>query len=1731
MTNTFISHAHRLVKNICIAFVFIVTLMLTSLALAQSAYRHSVDCWLEKKSSYGVSFTGTEAGLADIHNEIRRLSSLYKVPVEIVGVVAHQESIGLYHYGSDGFVVHNPTECRYAFSNGGVISLAGGAPPPGLGLMQLTGATASGSGNIGRLITDWRFNLEQGVKVLVNKYNTALSSDPTWMQQLERENMNVLENWFYALRFYNGYRANDLTYLNAIYGKVASLPSNGRLNGLFSPVTITKPASVIANWNDGNSFVALPNNQWQDKNGTVYAGSVHVSGATPASGNPPSFRLLAGTGSGGSNPFSLVELQTNPVKEVPVISNTRYFVALDTAPDGRLYGANDDLYLINPVSGTVTTIGTIHTSGNSPISVRSIAFSPEGTLYATGDDIDPSSSFLYTINTATAVGRRIGPITGGAVWGIDFAPDGRLYGALLSLYLLDRSTGRVISEVGQLPGDGVLEIDFAGDGFIYGVRYDTGTLYRINPNTAASTPIGIYQADLWGIASQPRSGPTVASPSIVTQPTSQSVLPGANVTLSVVANGTAPLSYQWRFNGSALAGATSSTLALNNVSATQAGMYSVVVANTSGSVTSTNATLAIGVTLSFRLLAGTGSEGVNPFGLVELQTNPAREIPVISKTRYFPALDMAPDGRLYGASLSLYLIDPVGGTVTTIGSIQTSSGDFVFPDSIAFSPEGILYAKGFDSVTLTDSLWTVDPTTSIARRLGPITGGFVWGIDFAPDGRLYGANFSLYLLDRNTGRIISEIGQLPGGGVVDIDFASDGYIYGVRYDTGTLYRINPNTAASTPIGIYQSDLWGIASQPLSNLSPTKAALTDPVPGSALASATATFSWSGGSGVSDYVLYAGKSAGGKEYYSQDRGLNRTATVSNLPTDGSTIYVTLWSLIAGNWQSSEATYITFKAPIAKGVLTDPVPGSALASSSVIFSWSGGTGVSDYVLYVGKLAGGKEYYSQDRGLNRTATVQNLPTDGSTIYVTLWSLIAGNWQSNEAIYITFKAPVAITKAALTDPVPGSALVSATTIFSWSIGTGVSDYVLNVGKLTGGKEYYSQDRGLNRTATVQNLPTDGSTLYVTLWSLVAGKWESSDASYTAFKATPVQVNLSVTKPTISGSSAGAPDRLFTGEITLRAAILNESSQTLPKFSYVWQFSVPAQNRVWADFVRFDIPSLAAGASANVEYKWTAEGPGEWEFRLVADSGNAIAESNEEDNYSQPIRVSIVDRKGVATRLTSDGDSDILFQDDSGFLAVWAVQGLNVKSGSLLIPDHVEDTASRVVGTGDFNRDAKADILFQKADGTLNVWYMNGALKRTSQATLNPSRPGGGDWWKWCIAGTGDMDKDGQIDVIFQHIDGTIAVWFMDGAVRRSEATITIGSSPDPAWHVLAVSDLDGDGNADFVVQKQDSTLALWKMDGAKFISASPLETSKADAGWYIVGAGDKNGDGKADLLMQHNNRDLGVWFMNGAKRTSAQAFNPFNPGGTWSVASPLVHPSVLNRPRNGFLSFPLTGKSPYSTRIVAIFDNDKEKGSVKAYNGEVGSVDEKCYPSPENCEVRGYRKQDRKPFTLTLLNYDDEISGLKEYLFYDGHNGYDYAYSGIKGEPIYPAAPGVLVVATATIQKNGKDLWRNESVAGSVPGGPVALQWEKYHAFYIIHARGYSTWYLHASDFEPTIKAKLVEDGYASVTTDMPIAYVGDVGVEKRNHLHFGVRLGDVLIDPYGDGSGDAILWSTPTP
>ncbi len=292
-----------------------------------------------------------------------------------------------------------------------------------------------------------------------------------------------------------------------------------------------------------------------------------------------------------------------------------------------------------------------------------------------------------------------------------------------------------------------------------------------------------------------------------------------------------------------------------------------------------------------------------------------------------------------------------------------------------------------------------------------------------------------------------------------------------------------------------------------------ALMTSPTPTCALctpltlSSSNQIFSWSAGISLASnpaqgYALYLGTFLGGADIYNSGVIQGTSATVPLLPNDGSTIYVRLWSLFNGTWQTRDYTY---KAAIGTPAsIIVPDNGSTLSSSTQTFWWTPArTDVTRYWLYVGTKPGYNDICSADLGnayiepfTKYLFAVPNcaFPTDGSIIYVRLWSMmnLNTNWMYRDYAYRAVSGPAAY----MINLPPGLKNNSSTVGFLWSRGSGEGQYWLTVGRTLGSWEIYNSGQLSTQSVTPNNLPTDGSTIFVRLYSLINGTWLYRDYKY-----------------------------------------------------------------------------------------------------------------------------------------------------------------------------------------------------------------------------------------------------------------------------------------------------------------------------------------------------------------------------------------------------------------------------------------------------------------------------------------------------------------------------------------------------------------------------------------------------------------------------------------------------------
>jgi hypothetical protein len=263
----------------------------------------------------------------------------------------------------------------------------------------------------------------------------------------------------------------------------------------------------------------------------------------------------------------------------------------------------------------------------------------------------------------------------------------------------------------------------------------------------------------------------------------------------------------------------------------------------------------------------------------------------------------------------------------------------------------------------------------------------------------------------------------------------------------------------------------------------------------------------------------------------------------------------------------------------------------------------------------------------------------------------------------------------------------------------------------------------------------------------------------------------------------------------------------------------------------------------------------------------------------------------VPNDFNGDGNADALWRNSDGSLIDWSMNGSSLLSSALTSNGSAvtADPSSSVVGISDFNGDNQADILWRSSvNGSLVDWSMNGStLVDASGVTMNGAAVLVDA--SWSVLGVGDFDGDGRSDVLWQKNDGSLAVWTMNGATITSSTAPTLNGvalAPDSSWSVGGIGDFDGDGNADILWRRTDGTLAEWSMNGATVNSSQPLTMNGVavtpDSSWSIAGIGDFDGDGNADILWRGADGSVTAWLMNGATITSGNAVT-FN-GATVSV-------------------------------------------------------------------------------------------------------------------------------------------------------------------------------------------------------------------------------------------------------
>lgn len=285
-------------------------------------------------------------------------------------------------------------------------------------------------------------------------------------------------------------------------------------------------------------------------------------------------------------------------------------------------------------------------------------------------------------------------------------------------------------------------------------------------------------------------------------------------------------------------------------------------------------------------------------------------------------------------------------------------------------------------------------------------------------------------------------------------------------------------------------------------------IVEPTPGLPLSSHNFTLKWTPATAVvGEWTIFIGRNLGEKDLL--DSGSLPASTlslaVSTIPNTVTTFWIRLFHRpTGGTWTSVDYQYVVNPAADPNPIITSPVPGTTITTSSVRFSWTPKNNlVTEFWLYVGTTSGGREIL--DSGSLGTATsleVTNLPSNGAPIYATLNYRIDGVWRQRIHTYTNARLP------RMVSPATGTTLAGPNQRFVWDAnGVTANAWSITLGTAAGANNIYDSGTLLSSIREVPNarITSNGQDVFARLWWLTGFNWNFVDFTFkTSVPSDPV---------------------------------------------------------------------------------------------------------------------------------------------------------------------------------------------------------------------------------------------------------------------------------------------------------------------------------------------------------------------------------------------------------------------------------------------------------------------------------------------------------------------------------------------------------------------------------------------------------------------------------------------------
>jgi len=344
------------------------------------------------------------------------------------------------------------------------------------------------------------------------------------------------------------------------------------------PVNQTVTAGQTATFSVVASGTAPLSYQWQ-KNGANIAGATATSYTTPATTTADSgatFDVVV-TNTAGSATSNAATLTVNPAPVAPAIT---------TQPVNQTVTAGQTATFSVVASGTAPLTYQWQKNGVNIAGATATSYTTPATTTA-----DSGATFdVVVTNTAGSATSNAATLT------VNPAP----VAPAITTQPVNQTVTAGQTATFSVVASGTAPLSYQWQKNGANIAGATATSYTTPATTTADSgaTFDVVVTNTAGSATSNAAtltvNPAPVAPAITTQPVNQTVTAGQTATFSVVASGTAPLSYQWQKNGANIAGATSASYTTPaTTSADNGSTFKVVVTNTAGSATSNAATLTV----------------------------------------------------------------------------------------------------------------------------------------------------------------------------------------------------------------------------------------------------------------------------------------------------------------------------------------------------------------------------------------------------------------------------------------------------------------------------------------------------------------------------------------------------------------------------------------------------------------------------------------------------------------------------------------------------------------------------------------------------------------------------------------------------------------------------------------------------------------------------------------------------------------------------------------------------------------------------------------------------------------------------------------------------------------------------------------------------------------------------------------------------------------------------------